>query len=334
MASFLGSLSGAIWGSCVCQALSWGGQWKVALVAAVDSRVEFEAALARLGSAAGLRKQLLPVFLLEEARAQAFSDTPHECLRVLYEALQINPIWPFGSRDEFAHFYSNRYAIDLIQAGPYKERFQEQISEELAAKAYLNEEPLLQLFNEWIWLNASRIANLDELVNYWFSTLAARNPDEPFIWVYWADALKIPPLTAANSIIASESGGGAAEQPFLATAILRAAMEKCETALVMAPQYSVIGARLSGMDLVIKAREAASSPDEDPLKELRHVEYLKRFTQEYMPDHTGKHILPWVSKAIGETSDNGNSNSPSAHAARGPRPKSGNSKRPRRRRRR
>jgi tetratricopeptide (TPR) repeat protein len=254
---FLVRAHAALWGHSFCHILNTLGHWKASYQIAGNSRALFERALAQLRESTGAageavlefeRQRLLPTFIAQEAINLMHGDEWEGAVDKLCEALKVNPLWPCYDAQEFADFYTHRYALDIAERfeteladggateGPFKAGLLAETAESAAKRAWLNEPPILQLLFNYFTLVPERVKNLDQIINERFKALTAAHPSNCFIYLYWADAVKIRARLR-----------GAGTKRMLPLGVLDRSIRLSEQAHRLCPTLALISAKLSAL---------------------------------------------------------------------------------------
>lgn len=214
---YLAKALAAIWCQGYCDVLNRLGRWDEAIPVVADSERLLREALEELEEDAGSgargvteaqRKALLPQVIRQEAASLWYGRRRVRALDRLSEALKLDPWGPVGGRERFREYYNNRYAFSLASkyddfddflAARYGDgaRADEDRASAYAGRAFAELPPFdLDLFVGWILEAARDGQNLAAKVEGWFSELSSLHPDNPFVLLYWGDALKA--VTAAQ----------------------------------------------------------------------------------------------------------------------------------------
>lgn len=209
---YLAKALAAIWCQGYCDVLNRLGRWEEAIPVVADSERLLREALEELEEDTGARardtvevqrKALLPQVIRQEAASLWYSGQRHRALDRLFESIKLDPWGPIGSRERFREYYNNRYAFSL--ASRYDDfddflvaryggvvRSDEDRASTYAGRAFSELPPLdLQLFVDWISRVVQDGEELSERIEVWFSKLSLLYPDNPFVLLYWGDALNI-----------------------------------------------------------------------------------------------------------------------------------------------
>jgi len=246
---FTATVYAALVGHAFCDALNRGGKWSTSLRLAAQSRRLAEHAIEEIRTktsggdietfVALQRRRLLPMFLRQEAIALRFNQNEN-ALRKLVEAITIDPFFPFHDTSEFTHFYNQKYTWELmgISGDPKADVYGEQAFELTL--------PNLQLLMNWMYLGATNgwVRDLESKIEDWFATLSIRCPHNPFIYLYWAEALKIAGLKSDT-----EEGSHRifTRVPDLPLDILNQMIEKLEEAHRIDPHLGITSWRLAAL---------------------------------------------------------------------------------------
>src|SRR5207253_327129 len=111
--------------------------------------------------------------------------------------LKINPLWPCYDTNEFADFYTYRYAWEVYsQCDPKDATTPPDVTaERVSRRAWLTIPPNLQYLKQWINDGAESIDDLPKKIGRWFEPILVSHPDNAFVLMYWLDSLKIPEFT-------------------------------------------------------------------------------------------------------------------------------------------
>lgn len=305
----------SIFGHSWCADLLDAGQSSTALAAAVDSRRCFESVMAALATFESpttpsardrLESRLLPMFVVEEARARLCAGAPERAVRLLVDSLLLNLHWPLADEYSFTRYYVHRYAFELAHSGPTSLQPLQQRIEHEADIARLGHEPSLELLISWLAGSAPNLLNVHQLIEDSFGSLAQSFPQSPFVYLYWADALKLPARILEK---AEDVPGSSRPWPTLPTEILDRAIEKCEIAQRLAPHLSVISAKLAAMYLASSCTFPVGSPEEGRRAKLArgHMAGAGQFFDENFADVAGPvtadDLAHWLEKTTPRVAD-------------------------------
>ena len=295
---YLARALAALWGGNYCQMLNDLGRHVDSLSIASDSRRLLEGALEDLredggpeavGVVESQKRSLLPSMLRQEAWCLLLDGLKIRALERLFEALKIDPLWPFQTRWSFADFYNNRYAFEaqgltdkwgnLLAAegdeedapkwAPHGERMSPRYEERALADVPA---PNLPLFVGWIELALLEGENLERRIEEWFAELAEAYPENPFVLIYWGDALKL--------LAGPRDGWSSA--PRLEK--VDAAIGKYEAAYKLDPSLAVVAVRLHTLYIVTASLFRETDEWERRLQETaKWSERAIPFYEEHMP---------------------------------------------------
>ena len=141
--------------------------------------------------------------------------------------------------------------------------------------------PHLQVLIDWLYLYGHSIDNLSQKIEVWFSNLTSAFPDNPFIFLYWADAVKIPTRLGLTPELETNLEG------HIPLRILDASIEKCERAYSLAPDLYLISSRIAMMLLI----SAFHFPENSKQFKLRHESMLKY--KEKASTHINNNSVNW-----------------------------------------
>ncbi len=159
------------------------------------------------------RRALLPQVVRQEAASLWYGGQRVRALDRLFEALQLDPWGPIGGRERFREYYNNRYAFSLASryddfddflAARYGDgaRSDEDHASAYAGRAFAELPPFdLQLFVDWISRAVQDGGDLADRVDGWFSRLSSLYPDDPFVLLYWGDALNVTTTTKHGELM-------------------------------------------------------------------------------------------------------------------------------------
>lgn len=292
---FTATALATMWGQCFCDMLNDLGHWQPSLQLAKHSRQKFEQALDQLRKKAGApadqtvvfeRKRILPAYIRQEALAyEANSD--ETAIPKLLDALLIDPYWFFDGKEDFAEFYNNRYLWDVSNHSTASEHLTKE-RERFEHRGMVTLPPNFQLFINWIENGAyhSNIQDLEEKIDCWFTSLANEHPNNPFVYLYWADAMRI--LGRVNLRNDGNDEIDKIEEDnfvVLPVEVLDKMIEKCEKAHDIDPTLVITSVRLG-----ILYMSSAVQFDEDSDEFKRRFDLVskfskigKRFYDEYLP---------------------------------------------------
>ena len=235
----------AIWGLSRCDLLNRAGRWKDSLLAAADSRAILERTLDNLSTRSDSvlasvldyqKKRMLPLVLRQQACCLFEGGSWLQAMETLRDALRINPVWPARSLAEFADFYNNYYAYDLITS-PLMPRDIVPSPELYWERAQVDMPPIIQLFDQWLYHAPPDLAgDLRRWIDEWFADLAKCHPSNPFVFLYWGDAIK------AATRLRWKGEEGPMPLP-----VLDEVVEKYEQAYRLAPDLPVIASRIAAI---------------------------------------------------------------------------------------
>jgi tetratricopeptide (TPR) repeat protein len=195
-----------------------------------------------------LKKRVLPSFLREEAYALSKGREYKDALNRLLESVIVDPYWPLQGEKEFARQYEDRYAQGVAQ---YESSLsQREMVQPFSTSADMLEyDPNLELFLRWLQMLGKDIAQLGEYIDTSFTKIADTHLNNPFVFVYWAEALKIPQQLRDKDEI-ERSRKSSENMYVLPLQVADAAIEKLEIAYGLAPELSIISARLFGLHMI------------------------------------------------------------------------------------
>lgn len=219
---YLAKALAAIWCQGYCDVLNRLERWDEAIPVVADSERFLREALEELEEDAGSRargvieaqrRALLPQVVRQEAASLWYGGQRVRALDRLFEALQLDPWGPIGGRERFREYYNNRYAFSLASryddfddflAARYGDgaRSDEDRASAYAGRAFAELPPFdLQLFVDWISRAAQDGGDLADRVDGWFSRLSSLYPDNPFVLLYWGDALNVATTTKHGELM-------------------------------------------------------------------------------------------------------------------------------------
>jgi tetratricopeptide (TPR) repeat protein len=285
----------AIWGASYGQMLNDLDRHVESLSIAADSRRLIKGALADLCENGGpetvatvesQKKILLPVMLRQEAWSLLLDGQRARALERLFQALKIDLFWPLANTRAFADYYNNAHVHDVAgRTDNFYRWVAEQYDEppewvkdvEEMAPRYerraLADVPMpnLPLFVGWIEFSFHSGANIEKRVERWFSELEKTYPKNPFVLVYWGDALKV--------LAGSRERWHA--KPSLAK--VDAAIAKYEAAYKLDPSLSVLAVRLYTLYAVTAFPFLGTTEENRPLKKGKYwVAKAQPFHEEFM----------------------------------------------------
>jgi len=227
------------------------------------------------------RKRFLPLFMRQEAISLWAGEQYEDALNRLFEALMIDPLWPLYDIQELTIFYNNRRAWELsdypnleyLKRIPiYKER------------GLVGLPPNFQLFLDYLQMIPANINDFATKIDQWFSRLAKEFSNNPFIYLFWSDALKIPFQRQNRNEIDERIKKG--QLYILPINILDMAIGKLEKAFEISPQIHIISLRLSTLLMQkMSYYEYGTSEFHDISTKVGH--YLKKgklYLLEYIPE--------------------------------------------------
>lgn len=255
---FIARVLVAVWSNSANNNIAENGHWQLALQIAKESEQIFDKAIRDIERVNTenttevvkyCKKGILPSFFVEQARNRLCAEEWEEAIDKLVETILLNPFFPFMTANEFLDYYLSYYQAEVTIAAPLKDGVIDAKLEELAEKALFVTPPHLQLLINWLYGCGAKISNLDKRINTWFSKLSEAFPDNAFIFLYWAEAIKIP----------YRIGLMTNEKPSLSVAgnldglpikVLDLAIEKCKAAYVVAPELHIISSKIAMMSLI------------------------------------------------------------------------------------
>jgi hypothetical protein len=155
------------------------------------------------------------------------------------------------TRSEFRTFYEARYALDhFAREANWKQVLEEnyrspsddleKLEELFASRALLGLPAIdLPLFVDWIVDLLEEGVDLEADIERWFSELAEHHPEEPFVFAFWGDALRL---------VAALKYGSSPGKPDVPR--LDAAIEKFSEAYRLQPDIKVFAARIWGLGMI------------------------------------------------------------------------------------
>ncbi len=162
------------------------------------------------------REAVLPAIIRQEAASLWYGGERIRALKRLLDALKIYPFGPFVSRERFREYYNNRYAqiyaskYDDFHAflaaryGHHRLPFEEDLAPRYAERALAGFGLVdLELFVDWIERAASEGVAVTDKVGRWFSELVSRYPADPFVRLYWGDALRRVTIVEQGEILSN-----------------------------------------------------------------------------------------------------------------------------------
>ncbi len=222
---YLAKALAAIWCQGHCHTLNTLGRWRESVPIVADSERLVREALDELAEDGGpeatravdaQRKVVLPAIIRQEAASLWFGGERVRALEKLLDALRIYPFSPFGSRERFREYYNNRQA--QLYASKYDDfraflaarygrghpTFEQDLAPRYAERALIELTPVdLELFVDWTARAAAEGVDLADKVGVWFSRLTSLYPADPFIRLYWGDALKAVTIAEHGEIMSS-----------------------------------------------------------------------------------------------------------------------------------
>lgn len=256
---YLAKALAAVWCQGYCDVLNRQRRWDEAIPLVADSERLLREALEELGEEAGTgagdiveaqRKALLPQVMRQEAASLWHGGRKFRALDKLFEALKLDPWGPVGGRERFREYYNNHYAFCLASqyddfddflAARYGDgaRSDEDRASAYAGRAFADLPPFdLQLFVDWISRAAQDGGDLTDTVDGWFSRLSALYPDDPFILLYWGDALNVITTTKHGKLMS-----------FPDARLWDPVADKFKKAYTLDPRMEVAAARAQGVIL-------------------------------------------------------------------------------------
>lgn len=215
----------AIWCHGHCHTLNVLGRWREAIPVVTDSQRLLREALGELDEDGGAgaaeaaraqRKAIMPAFLRQEAASHLHGGQRVRALERLLEGLKLDPLFPFGSRERFREYYNNRYAFTLAtwyddfdeflaeRYGGQGPSFERDLAARYTERGLTELVPVdIELFVDWIGRAASEGVAVADKVGAWFSELRSRHPDEPFVLLYWGEALRKIKIVKHGEIMAN-----------------------------------------------------------------------------------------------------------------------------------
>lgn len=249
---FFANAISAILGNSFCDFLIDNNQWQKSLWLAINSHQFFERGIkvledSKIETISSIiefeRKRFLPLFIRQEAISLCAGEQFEDALNRLHEALMIEPFWPLYDLQEFMVFYNNRYAwevSDYQNLGYLKEA-----KPSYKELGMVDLPPNLQLFLDYLRIIPINLNELEKKIDNWFLELEKKYQDNPFILIYWADALKVPFFLQHKQEISEMRIKG--EIYILPLEILDQAILKLKKAYDIAPNMPVIASRLSAL---------------------------------------------------------------------------------------
>lgn len=219
---YLAKALAAIWCQGYCDVLNRLERWDEAIPVVADSERLLREALEELeedagsgarGSIEAQRKALLPQVIRQEAGSLWYGGHRVRALERLLGALKIDPLGPLGGRERFRERYNNRYASELARKYDQFDAYlaarrgrpfspAEERAPEYAGRAFEGLPPFdLELFVDWISRAAKGGEDLTDKVEGWFSELFSLHPDNPFVLLYWGDALNVVTTTKHGELM-------------------------------------------------------------------------------------------------------------------------------------
>jgi hypothetical protein len=288
---FVSMVLAAVWGQSFCSMLNHiFGKWQASLQLASQSRTFIEQAVARLerhegdkarSTATFLYRRLVPMCLFEEATAHG-GNKDDRALDKLHEALMIDPLWPLDEQ-EFAEFYNNRYAWELSNT--------EIMSAKLASeqpkyyvRGLLRTPPNLQIFVDWIGIaaNVTKVKDLNAKLFNWFDSLTKKYPENVFVFLFWADAIR----TLSRAKDAEKGKEGSFTEGYLPPLkTLNRMIGVLERAATLRPNFPIISTRLSVLYVMssFHYRSGGAEHRERMRLAAKHARTGARFIDEFLP---------------------------------------------------
>jgi tetratricopeptide (TPR) repeat protein len=255
---YIARMLASVWGASFGQMLNDLGRNLESVSVTADSRQLTEEALEELREYGGTdvtdlirsqQKILLPELLRQEAWSLLLDGQIERALERLFEALKIDLFYPLANVREFADFYNHHYAYEThthtdafnkwiveqrAEDAPEWIKDLEETAPRLESRALADlPAPNLVLFVGWFEISVVAEANIEGRVLKWFSELSQAYPENPFVLLYWGDALKVlaGPRDKWTEKTSLEK--------------IDAAIEKYEAAYKLDPSLSVLAVRLS-----------------------------------------------------------------------------------------
>ena len=287
---FVAKLLAALWGQSFCGMLNTFGKWQASLQLASQSRLLIEQATNNLARRAGdkgkaiaefERGRLEPMCLFEEAAALG-RNNDERALDKLHEALMVDPLWPLDEH-EFTEFYNNRYAWYLSNEEPLAERLTAE-QPKYYTRGLVRLPPNLQVFADWIMVAATaEVKDLGTKVFNWFSALTKAHPNNVFLFLFWADAIRF--VSRAKDEKKGRTGSFLDGYiPPLKT--LNGMIDKLEKAFRLRPDLPIVSSRLAVLYFMSTVHFKTGSAEFQKRMKLM-AQYGKtggRFFDEYIPD--------------------------------------------------
>jgi tetratricopeptide (TPR) repeat protein len=293
---YMARMLAAVWSASFGQMLNDLGRNLESVSVTADSRRLIEEAFEELrenGSAdvtdliQSQQKVLLPELLRQEAWSLLLDTQIERALDRLFEALKIDPFYHLANARAFADFYNHLYAYETLGHSDtfYKwivEQREDDAPEwikdvEETAPRYESRAladlppPNLVLFVGWVELSVSVGANIEGRIDKWFSELLKLYPENPFVLVYWGDALKV--LAGPRDRWT--------EKPSLEK--VDEAIKKYEGAYELDSSLSVLAVRLSTLYAITAFQSEGTSEGNRRFQKGKYwSEKAKPFFEEYM----------------------------------------------------
>ena len=295
---FLGKALAAVWGQGYCDTLNDEGNWRKALGIAGDSEQLIQEAVEELareadagaqGAIEQQRRALLPQVLRQQATSLWGSGQHARGMERLREGLQIEPLWPFGSREKFKDFYNYYYAFQISSsmddlssfiAERYGEQapFEEELAPRFAERAYVGlPSANLELLAEWIHEELAAGEDLEDDIEAWFADLASEHPEDPFVLMYWGEARRIVSVGKYGTNLLEPHAPS-----------LERAAEKFEEAYSKAPDLKVAAFRVAGI-LRAPAAAVVIEDEDEGARRFAEVTAWYREALPYLEEY-----MPWV----------------------------------------
>jgi len=249
---FLSYALAAMWGHSFCDILVADNKWQLSLWLATNSEQLFKKAISVLEQIGAEKvesiiifenKRFLPLYLRQQAICLWSGGQYEEALNKLIDSLIINPLWPLYDLEEFKVFYNNRYAWEL--SGYESLEYLKEAIPSYKKRGLVDTPPNFQMFIDYLRSIPIDIKDLMEKIDKWFLGLSEKYDNNPFILIYWADAIKTP-FFIDNSQKIKELDIKS-KFNILPLDILNQVIPKIEKAYDISPNMPVIASRLSAL---------------------------------------------------------------------------------------
>lgn len=304
---FIAHTLAAIWINSFNNMLADFGDWNNALMVTKEARRVFGKVLEHLdnhpteGVAKILeysKRMILPGFLIEEARGMVDAGCWEEAFELLIKTLVLNPFYPMNSSDEFCDFYIAQYSASVVMDAPLKDEFADHLLRKLEKQTTPITPPNLQLLINWLFGCGRNLKNIERTIEISFKELLEAFPNNPFIYLFWADALKIPVRIGVVKPKGKLAISMSADGEGLPVSILEQSILLLEKAYELCPGMPIISSRIAITAMVV----AISYPEKglDWKKWMKKFElhapkakvHMQQMTQEWKDDE--EDIYDWT----------------------------------------